>query len=175
MWRWERWRTQKKVADTASATRMKSMQRTESSRNWPDSTLVSFTTGIWVRLPLWRTHINREREHTVRAVKDATLSSFWLMWPLLIYSNLHIKSAVHQFSPEGLSWLSREKMWTQQHHVCFLTNPHFPLPAFSFHHHCLTRPHSLVSSNTGLIICIQTQSTLITSPCPVLSPHCAPL
>ncbi|TNN73369.1 hypothetical protein EYF80_016323 [Liparis tanakae] len=48
MRRWERWRTQKKVVDTASATRMKSMQRTESSRNWPDSTLVSFTTGIWM-------------------------------------------------------------------------------------------------------------------------------
>lgn len=59
MWRCERWRMQKKVVDTASATRMKSMQRTESSRNWPDSTLVSFTTGIWVRLPLWRTNTER--------------------------------------------------------------------------------------------------------------------
>lgn len=61
MRRWERWRTQKKVADTASTTRMKSMQRTDSSRNWPDSTRVSFTTGIWVRLPLWRRHTGRER------------------------------------------------------------------------------------------------------------------
>lgn len=72
MRRWERWRTQKKVVDTASTTRMKSMQRTESSRNWPDSTRVSFTTGIWVRLPPWRRY--GEREHAVRAERHFALS-----------------------------------------------------------------------------------------------------
>lgn len=78
MWRCERWRTQKKVADTASATRMKSMQRTESSRNWPDSTLVSFTTGIWVRLPLWRTHTNK-RENTHCQSSNGCYSVFFLI------------------------------------------------------------------------------------------------
>lgn len=83
MRRWERWRRQKKVADTASTTRMKSMQRTESSRNWPDSTRVSFTTGIWVRLPLWRRR--REREPTVRAQRHSSLSD---RCSSVIYSSL---------------------------------------------------------------------------------------
>lgn len=75
----------------------------------------------------------------------------------------------------------------QQNFTCFswlwnnaaLTSSSSPLslPLFTstHHRHCLTRPHSLTSSNSGLIVCIYTQSAPITSPCPVLSPHCGPL
>lgn len=57
---------------------------------------------------------------------------------------------------------------------CHLTST--SSPTLSFHPLPLSDwPFSLESSNFGLIICIQTQSTPVTSPCPVLSPHCAPL
>lgn len=101
MRRWERWRTQKKEADTASATRMKSMQRTESSRNWPDSTLVSFTTGIWVRLPLWRTHAKRENRRSFSPTDVCFVSVFTTdfthetVWTFLT----HLHRLSHSFHP----------------------------------------------------------------------------
>lgn len=41
----------------------------------------------------------------------------------------------------------------------------------SIHRHCLTRPHSLTSPNSGLIVCIYTQSAPITGPCPLCGHH----
>ena len=169
MWRCERWRTQKKVAGHGQR-----HQDEEHAEDGEQQELARLHPGLLHHGDLGQaapledthTHTGRERENMVSGQWEMLLclcpdgwSHFWFTAAAvsgLQCISFHLKAC--------LDFAVRKK-WK-------LLSPNLPPPPPP---PPSDRPHSLASSDTGLIMCIQTQSTPVTSPCPVLLPRCSPL